>query len=327
MKSIAFVIPYFGKFPNYFSLWLQSCRNNPTIDWLLFTDSNEKYDYPKNVKVTLIQFGELRDKIQNLFDFEISLLKPYKLCDFRPSYGEIFKEQLVGYDYWGFCDIDLIWGDLRKFLTDDLLNNDRVGFNGHCTIIKNTEELRNLYKQNVESVPNYRWVFSSPMSFCFDEGHAFNKYFHIYGYSIVSIPRVFDVRIKNKGFLPAKKLSQNVSLSPSAFEYKGGELRCYYLSESLHEASEEISYLHLQKRSMNMHVLNYSDSFTIIPNSFEAYESKMECAYQNKLRGVRFWYWKYLTKYWYEEILGIHRFYHYKYPWLSKLMESVFALK
>ena len=123
MKSIAFVIPYFGKFPNYFSLWLQSCRNNPTIDWLLFTDSNEKYDYPKNVKVTLIQFGELRDKIQNLFDFEISLLKPYKLCDFRPSYGEIFKEQLVGYDYWGFCDIDLIWGDLRKFLTDDLLNN------------------------------------------------------------------------------------------------------------------------------------------------------------------------------------------------------------
>ena len=47
MKSIAFVIPYFGKFPNYFSLWLQSCRNNPTIDWLLFTDSNEKYDYPK----------------------------------------------------------------------------------------------------------------------------------------------------------------------------------------------------------------------------------------------------------------------------------------
>ena len=326
MKSIAFIVPYFGKFPNYFSLWLQSCRNNPSIDWLLFTDCNDKYDYPENVKVTLMQFGELRNRIQNLFDFEISLSKPYKLCDFRPSYGVIFKERLVGYDYWGYCDIDLIWGNLRKFITDDLLNNDRIGLNGHCTIIKNSEELRNLYIKNVDGIPNYRWVFSSPMSFCFDEGNAFNMLFHIFGYSLVSIPRVFDVRIKNRGFLPVKKLSHETNPTLSSFKYNSGELRCYYVSEGHYEKSEEISYLHLQKRSMNLNVSSYSDSFSIIPNSFEAYESNREYAYQNTLGGVRFWYWKYLTKYWYEEILGIHRFYHYRFPRLSKLMESVFAL-
>ena len=39
-------------------------------------------------------FNELRKLIQSKFDFEISLEKPYKLCDFRPAYGFLFEEYL-----------------------------------------------------------------------------------------------------------------------------------------------------------------------------------------------------------------------------------------
>ena len=39
-KKIAFVVPYYGKFPDYFPLWLKTCGTNPTIDFLLFTDEN-----------------------------------------------------------------------------------------------------------------------------------------------------------------------------------------------------------------------------------------------------------------------------------------------
>ena len=38
--------------------------------------------------------------------------KAYKLCGCKPFYGVIHKEELRGYDYWGFGDIDLIYGDL-----------------------------------------------------------------------------------------------------------------------------------------------------------------------------------------------------------------------
>lgn len=38
MKSIALVIPYFGKFKDYYKFWLQSCANNPTVDFFIFTD-------------------------------------------------------------------------------------------------------------------------------------------------------------------------------------------------------------------------------------------------------------------------------------------------
>ena len=44
---------------------------------------------------------------------QVTLDRPYKLCDFKPAYGFIFGEYLKEYDYWGHCDIDIVWGDLR----------------------------------------------------------------------------------------------------------------------------------------------------------------------------------------------------------------------
>ena len=57
MFSIVFICPYFGKLPKgQFPLWLKSCENNPTIDWIIFTDDRTRYNYPKNVKVTYILY-------------------------------------------------------------------------------------------------------------------------------------------------------------------------------------------------------------------------------------------------------------------------------
>ena len=104
MKSIAYVIPYFGKFPKGFELFLMSCKNNPTIDWLIFTDDKTKYEYPENVKVFYDTFEEIKKRVQQNFDFEIVLDKPYKFCDYKPAYGEIFQEELK--DYGKLCKVD-----------------------------------------------------------------------------------------------------------------------------------------------------------------------------------------------------------------------------
>ena len=40
MNSIALVIPYFGKFNNYFHLWLESAKRNSTIDFHIYTDQH-----------------------------------------------------------------------------------------------------------------------------------------------------------------------------------------------------------------------------------------------------------------------------------------------
>ena len=120
-SSICLVILYFGKLPNYFNLWLTSCKYNNTINFLLFTDDKTKYDYPNNVRVIYTTFEEIRNQIQSKFDFRITLEKPYKLCDFKPAYGYIFNKYLKGYDFWGHCDLDVIFGNLRKFLPEEIL--------------------------------------------------------------------------------------------------------------------------------------------------------------------------------------------------------------
>lgn len=176
MKTIVFIIPWIGKLPNYFTLWLKSCEYNRTVDFLIFTDDKSEYDYPENVKVIYTSMEKLRQLFQKNYSFKICLDRPYKFCDFRPAYGEIFREYIKGYDFWGHCDIDLIWGNIRKFVTDDVLkNNVRVFSRGHCSIYRNSDEVNALYRTLAsKGCQDWRTVFRSDKSCCFDEwaGHC-----------------------------------------------------------------------------------------------------------------------------------------------------------
>ena len=66
MKKCCFVIPYFGKLPNYFQLFLNSCKYNQDYNWLLFTDDNSEFVYPSNVQRILIDFEELKEAVNKI---------------------------------------------------------------------------------------------------------------------------------------------------------------------------------------------------------------------------------------------------------------------
>ena len=184
MKKIAFIIPYIGKLPTYFPFWLKTCANNPTFDFLLFTDDITKYDYPSNVKVKICTFGELKERFQKLFDFAIALNKPYKFCDFKPVYGEAFAEELHGYDFWGHCDIDLFWGNIRNFLTEEILNKyEYIYTHGHCCLYKNRQDVNIWYRTLPDNgYQKWREVFQNPKICAFDEwaGHTGGGVAHIF---------------------------------------------------------------------------------------------------------------------------------------------------
>lgn len=185
MKRIAYIVPYFGSLPGRnFQLWLDSCANNPTIDWLIFTDDQTKYKYPANVKVHHISFDEMHCKIQSLYDFRISLLRPYRLCDFKVAYGDIFKDYLVDYDYWGYCDIDLVWGNIRHFITEEVLEeNEKIGWLGHSALYRNTEAMRNLYREKLQDKELYKEYFAEDGNHFFDE-KAINQLCDEYGHKV-----------------------------------------------------------------------------------------------------------------------------------------------
>ena len=131
------ILPYFGKFNSYFKLWLESCSKNETIDWLLVTDCDITYELSSNIKIIKTTMNQLKNDFQKKFDFKIRLEKPYKLCDYKPLYGYLFSDYIQGYDFWGYCDCDLVFGDIDSFLDVDLFEQyDKVLRNGHLSLIR-----------------------------------------------------------------------------------------------------------------------------------------------------------------------------------------------
>ena len=84
MTKIAIILCYFGKLPENFSLFAESCRRNATIDFLLFTDDTPTH-LPENMHLHPTTFAALQRRVAGCFDFAITLHTPYKLCDYKPA--------------------------------------------------------------------------------------------------------------------------------------------------------------------------------------------------------------------------------------------------
>lgn len=171
MKSIVVFIPYFGKLPKFYNVWKETALRNDTIRFILFTDDRTVCS-EGNIQIVHMAWEEMVRTIQAHYPFRISLKAPYKLCDFKPAFGEIFGSYVDGYDFWGYCDIDLLLGNIRKFIIDDVLEtHDRVFYNGHISLYRNCEKMNTLYRYSESGYPavNHQECFSNSRSFYFDE--------------------------------------------------------------------------------------------------------------------------------------------------------------
>jgi hypothetical protein len=174
-KKIIFLMPYFGVFPEWFAFYLESCRWNPTIDWLFFTDCLIPENYPSNVRFIQTSFEEYQQLVSERLGINFKPESSYKICDIRPAFGHVHQEYIEGYDYFGFGDVDVIYGNLREFYTDEVLqyntlstHQDRVS--GHLFLIKNDEQWINAFRK----IPHWQQSMSEPSNTCIDEG-AFSK--------------------------------------------------------------------------------------------------------------------------------------------------------
>ena len=143
------IICWYGPFPAYFPLFLKSCAANPDFDFLIFTDTLYEGQYPKNVKPVIRAFADLKSLFEKKLGFAVSLEQPFRFCDFRPAFGVLFSDYLEGYDFWGHCDIDQIFGDIGSVINDEILSQyERVLFQGHLSLYKNNKKMNRLFEQD-----------------------------------------------------------------------------------------------------------------------------------------------------------------------------------
>lgn len=288
MKKIVLIVLYFGQFRNDNLFWLKSVELNPTINFLIFTD--QVINVPNNVRIINTTFPEMVRYIQSKFDFRINIPQAYKLCDFRPAYGELFQEYISDYDFWGHCDNDLIFGNIRNFITDEILSiYDRILLRGHFTLYRNTPETNSSYKDIKK--PSYKECFSESKNFCFDEYAGSGYYWYKFRNDKLYNEIIFDdIDYLKYNFVTVHKKELDRNRSNFIYSYENGRLFRVF-NENNTVKKEEIMYVHFQKRNLTIQT-NAENFFTIIPNKYIPYVNNPSVEFLKRVTHKKI-YWPY----------------------------------
>jgi hypothetical protein len=179
--TICFVIPYFGNWPFWFPFFLESCRANPTINWIFHTDCGIPADLPNNVRIVETTFESYCQRVSNSLGIAFRPSSPYKLCDLKPALGYIHRDELERFDFWAFGDIDLVYGNLRSYFTADrlsrydLYSTHRRRISGHCCLLRNNRLMREAFMH----AAHWQQLLSTQEHVAFDESafsHLFIRY-------------------------------------------------------------------------------------------------------------------------------------------------------
>lgn len=170
--SIAMLICYIGKLPWYFDYFAHSCKYNLDVHFLIITD-DQSYNkvVSENILFVYKTLEEINEIATKKLGFRTNIKSGYKLCDFKPAYGLLFSELIEDYDFWGHGDLDIIFGDIRKFMTEDILaNHDLIAvrddyLTGYFLLFRNNSQMKLLFTNSKD----YKKVFSDDKHYCFDE--------------------------------------------------------------------------------------------------------------------------------------------------------------
>ena len=290
MPRIYIFLPYFGKFPNYFQLYLDSLKMNKDIlTVFLITDIDlSSYCLPPNLIVAPMTIDDVRKRAANMllsvFNRHVSpgdLIKTnYKLVDFKVTFPIMFNDLVVKHgitetDFVGFGDCDLIYGKISNFLKFE--NNYHIigGWHGHLIAFINTESFKLFFKD----VPRFcELCVDNSKTFITDEiacretlkgyikKNNYNMFFtNLYFCDIV--PPCFyylfrpDHAKLEKNYFDVYNHSKNIK---QLYYTNNQKLTVFYDDGS----EREVLYCHLQKRAMTLPFTEYVDGYYIQEHGF-----------------------------------------------------------
>lgn len=127
-----------------------SCGRNRGLSWLIYADNEYNGVLPINVVVRQISWSGFKERASDALKIRIDVSTTYSVCNLRPMFGVIFRDEIMGYDFFGWCDLDIIWGDILSIYNDDVfeanvVSSDATITSGHFLLLKNEPWLRDAY--------------------------------------------------------------------------------------------------------------------------------------------------------------------------------------
>lgn len=266
---VALICPYFGKPPNYFHLFLESCRRNQTFQFYILCDFGDQQELPDNVKLIQTSLLDVEKAANSKLPHRVRLKHSYKLCDLRPAYAIIFEELVDGFSWWGFFDLDVIWGDLEaewaKFLKT---KKNKFLIRGHLSVFRNTYTWNNLWRYQGVGVPDFSEIMLIDRPCYYDEWGGVAKIIKAKGMlSDVHNPYVMAGVYPYRLRLSLTNTDRDRSLQ--TFAFKDGKVFRYWLEGSGELKFDEWILIHLQKRVMGFEAeINTGSNFLMDRRGF-----------------------------------------------------------
>lgn len=300
MKTIGLINIWFGKLPESFPLWIKSAQLNPTIDFYIVTDQDDKW-HVDNVTFIKSSLDEIKEVFEKELNMRIKLKHPYKLCDFKPVWRFALGDRISMYDFWGVCDLDVVWGDIRKFITDKVLEDyDKIFDAGIFQMYRNCDEMNNLYKRSTERDSmsySYRKAFRNNYACYFDEYMGMSILGWLYMNDRVLRDQKTEVILQDFDW-KSLEFKSYINKKSFIFRWDNGKLYKYFVdSKGIiidSEEPQEYALVHIQKRSMALTFKadNLEDikSYWIYPNCYslkkptsELYTEEDKAQYAQKI--------------------------------------------
>ena len=175
---IAMIVPWVGNLPLWSSYFLSStAAAAPLVDFLVFHEGQKSLqppDAPSNVIFTDLGPGGLaqvfgmgmgealelpiRNATVVIKAMRLMFEKwPRLVAEYKPAFGSVFASYLKGYTHWGYCDLDMVIGNLPLFIEQAELDSyDVVSYSfgdqealylrGQWTMHRNTHYINTMWK-------------------------------------------------------------------------------------------------------------------------------------------------------------------------------------
>lgn len=272
---IILVVCYFGRLPPYSSLVFHSVAHNASIDWLIIGDQPPDYPLPPNVSFVPSTLQEIEREIERTCETRTVIKHAYDLARLKPTFGLCFKKYLEGYDFWGHVDLDMIYGDLRAFLPEAILeSHDRIYCRGHLSLFRNNPEVNRYFMLEAPGAPYYKDVLANISRVPFDEWDGIWKIFRYHRIKQYHAEVIADIRAPSTYKVRRFEATELKNHTHQVFYWHQGKTYQAYYHWEGGLFDHEIAYIHFQKRKLPKPAFAPAEvrGFTIGPDGFAPYD-------------------------------------------------------
>lgn len=173
--------PFFGDLPPWFDAWQRNIARLEQHGYRVLVDTDE---------------DGFRQRVADRLGIVCPpMFGTGNIWDFRCALGVLYADELAGFDYWGHSDMDVVYGRVERFTTDealaacDIFTDCVFGYiAGPWAIYRNVERVNRLFlehdewRENMESPTPTGWVegaftelAKSHVRLTVDDRHAFTR--------------------------------------------------------------------------------------------------------------------------------------------------------